>query len=133
MTDRVVDITIRIIAKQLPDFAFGAERFGIAASCLFKQIGNDRVFGDVFSDVFLGVVRPHLLLVDVLFKNVTKHIRIDFLVVAVMADRLSARCIDQRNRRAPQTLCRDLDIGILDFNLMLVENPAVQVWDFTEQ
>jgi len=47
-----------------------------------KQRGDDRILANVFSDVFLGVVSPHLLLVNVLLEDVPEHVRIDLAIIA---------------------------------------------------
>ena len=47
-----------------------------------EEVGDDRALADVLRDVFLGVVGPHLLLVDVLLKDVAEHVGIDLVVVA---------------------------------------------------
>ena len=47
-----------------------------------EQIGDDRVLADVAGDVLLGVVGPHLLLVDVLLEDVAQHVGVDFVVGA---------------------------------------------------
>lgn len=50
-----------------------------------KQERNNRILADVFGDIFFGVVRPHLFLVDVLLKDVAQHIRVNFVLVAERA------------------------------------------------
>ena len=47
-----------------------------------EQEREDGVFADVFGDVFLRVIRPHLFLVDVFLEDVAEHVGIDFLLVA---------------------------------------------------
>ena len=46
---------------------------------LGEQARNDGVLADVFGDVFFGVVRPHLFLVDEFFEDVAEHVGVDFL------------------------------------------------------
>ena len=79
-----IDVTVGVGLEQIPDrgtlgvlerdFALGAR--GI------EQERQHGVLADVLGDVFLGVVRPHLLLVDVFLEDVSQHVRIDLVVFA---------------------------------------------------
>src|SRR5215472_185028 len=83
VSDRGKDVAVRLTPQQIPDgrpvwifkcdFAFFPR--GI------EQKGDDRIFPDVSGDVLSGVIRPHLLLVDVLLKYVPQHVGIYLLVV----------------------------------------------------
>ena len=69
---------------------------------------QDRVLADVFGDVLLGVVRAHLLLVDVLLEDVAEHVGIDLVVgaqralveVPLVAGRRSRRCARRPRRES---------------------------------
>ena len=51
---------------------------GVLVTYFGQQAGNDGVPAYVIGDIFLGVVRAHLLLVDELLEDVTQHVGIDF-------------------------------------------------------
>ena len=80
MANGLIDVAVRITLQELPYgmVAFECDLALFARS--FKQEGNNRVLADVLGNVFLRVVRAHLLLVDVLFEDVAEHIRIDLVV-----------------------------------------------------
>ena len=46
---------------------------------------NDGTFADVLGDVFLGVIRAHLLLIDEFLEDVPENIGIDLVVLAERA------------------------------------------------
>jgi len=48
-------------------------------------VRNDGVLADVFGNVLLRVVRPHLLLVDVLLKDVAENVGVDFFAAGKRA------------------------------------------------
>ena len=48
---------------------------------LIEQEWDYAVLANVTGDVFFAVVRPHLLLVYVLLKDVTEHVGVDLVIV----------------------------------------------------
>ena len=46
---------------------------------------STRVLTDVFGDFFLGVISPHLLLINVFFEYIAEHIGVDFVPLAQRA------------------------------------------------
>src|SRR5947209_7877476 len=93
-----------------------------------EECRNNCVLAYVFGDVLLAVVRPHLLLVDVLFEDVAEHIRIDltsrpgWTVVKVPIVLL------EEIEDAVECLVGDVDTLTVDFfNLVSQKKPAVQI------
>ena len=72
-----VDVGFATVLQQGP--SQGIERGGVFGTNFTQQRRNDGVLADVFGDVFLGVVRPHLLLVDELLEDVAQHVGVDLL------------------------------------------------------
>ena len=80
-----VDVTVGVFTQEPPDRGIGGEVGRAPLGRGVKQEGDDRVLGDVLGDVLLGVVGPHLLLVDVLLEDVAEDVGVD-LVVGLRAD-----------------------------------------------
>ena len=78
-----VDVSVRVVPQQAPDAAVRPEGHGTLLAGGVKQEGDDRAAPNVAGDVLLGVVSAHLLLVDVLLKNVAKHVRVNLVVLPV--------------------------------------------------
>ena len=89
--------------------------------------------GDVAGDVFLGVVRAHLLLVDVFLEDVAQHVGVDLAVVAqralVQTPVIGVEEVEEPDER--QVV--DLDVVIRRFDRMDVEDAAVEVRDLADQ
>src|SRR5262245_42096688 len=75
-----IDVSVRVVAEQPPNESVRLEGDRAPRSRRVEQEREDRVLGDVLSDVFFGVVRPHLLLIDVLLEDVADHIWVDLVV-----------------------------------------------------
>src|SRR5690606_29881157 len=67
---RWIDVTVGVFDEQIPQGMFALEGNFYGFPCLIEQERNHRIFADVLGDVFFGVVRAHLLLVDVLLEDV---------------------------------------------------------------
>ena len=87
MADGRVDIAIRILPQQIPDGrAAGVFKRNLALGARgIKDKRKDCILTDVLGNILLGVIRPHLFLVDVFFKDVAEDIRINFVVGAQRA------------------------------------------------
>lgn len=87
MADGGVNVAVGIFAEQIPDgWASGVlKRHLTLGPGGVEQEGQDGTPGNVFGDVFRRVIRPHLLLVDVFFEDVTEDIGINFVVSAERA------------------------------------------------
>ena len=81
MADGRIDVAVGILAEEIPDGGTGGifkcdPALGLGG---FKKEGKDGVLADVFGNVFLGVIRPHLFLVDVFLEDVAEDVGIDFV------------------------------------------------------
>ena len=87
LAHRGVDVAVGVVRQQPPDATARRSKAILAASARARveQEGDDRVLADVVGDVLLGVVGPHLLLVDVLLEDVAQHIGVDLVVGAQRA------------------------------------------------
>ena len=90
---------------------------------------DDGVFADVFGDVFLGVVRPHLLLVDVLLEDVAEHVGIDFLAASQRAVVQVPVPGVEEDKQFLEGFVGHVDVVVCSFEFMHVEQAAVQVRD----
>ena len=98
-----------------------------------EQVGNDRVLADVVGDVLLGVVGPHLLLVDVLLENVAQHVGVD-LVPGSERSRIEMPVVLIEERKEPlEGFVGDVDVGMLALQFMHVEQAAVEIRHLTQQ
>ena len=100
----------------------------VIAKCsqFIKQERQDRIATDVAGNVFLGVVRAHLFLVDVLLKDVTEHIGIDLVVGAQGPLVEMPRILFEECKQALEHRVRNLDrIAILLFQLVRREQAAI--------
>ena len=111
----------------------GLKAMGHSFFRLIEQEGNDGVSANVAGDVFLGVVGPHLLLVDVLLEDVAKDVRVDFLVVVewpvVQVPLVGIEEIEY----PPERLIRDMDVLVIPFQIVHLEEAAVQIGNPTQQ
>ncbi len=80
VADGGIDVAVRVVTKQAPQGTIRLEGDGAFLPRGIEQVRDNRVLGDVLGDVFLGVVRPHLLLIDVFLEDVADYVRVDFVV-----------------------------------------------------
>ncbi len=90
---------------------------------------DDGVLADVFGDVFLGVVRPHLLLVDVLFEDVAEHVGVDFFAAFQRAVVQVPVPGVEEGKKLFKGFVGHVDVVVCGFKLMHVEQAAVQIGD----
>src|SRR5437667_12752483 len=76
---------MRIGLQQSPLHTIGSERNTAVLHSGVKQSRQDCVLADVFGDVLLTVICSHLLLVDILFEDVTDYVRIDLVTLSERA------------------------------------------------
>lgn len=82
VADRRIDIAVGVALEQCPHRILALEgRFHLRLHGV-EEKREDGVLPDVLGDVLLGVVGPHLLLVDVLLEDVAEDVRVDLLVIA---------------------------------------------------
>ena len=107
VTDGGVDVAVGIFEEQIPDGrAFGIFKGHLALGAGgIEQEWQDGVLADVFGDVLLRVIRPHLFLVDVFLEDVAEHVGIDFVVGAERAFVQVPLVLVEVNRRRARTLC----------------------------
>ena len=72
-----------------------------------EQERQDGVLADVFGDVLLRVIRPHLLLVDVFLEDVAEDVGIDFVVGAKRAFIEMPLILVEVIEDAARRLCRE--------------------------
>ena len=88
MAHGCVDVAVGIVHQEIPDSRAPARLR--TRPCTWPERRRSRngqhgVLADVLGDVLLRVVRPHLLLVDVLLEDVAQHIGVDLVVGAQRA------------------------------------------------
>ena len=54
------------------------ERHSAALVGVVKDRRDDRILANVLGDIFFGVVRAHLFLIDVLLEDVAENVGVDF-------------------------------------------------------
>ena len=130
---RFVKIAVGVVRQQPPHAAAGLERDGAVLLRPVEQERDDGVAADVAGDVLLGVVGPHLLLVDVLLEDVAEHVGVDLLVVAQRpVVEVPVKLVEECEYLL-ERLVGDADVGIVALQVMDVEQAAVQVGDTPEQ
>ena len=133
MADGRVDVAVGIVAKQPPQEAVGLEGDGALLLGGVEQERDDRVLADVLGDVFLGVVRPHLLLVDVLLEDVADHIGVDLVVGAQRPLVQVPAVLVEEVEELLEGLVGDVDVGVALFELVDFEEAAVEVGHLAEE
>ena len=133
-----IDVAIGIFAEQIPDGRAG----GVFKSHLalgtggVEQERENGALADVFGDVLLRVIRPHLFLVDVFLEDVAEDIGIDFIVVAERAFVEMPLVLIEIIEDALERFVGNLDVLAVAFGLfkfMHVEQAAVEIRDVAEQ
>ena len=127
MSDGRVHIVVRVILEQTPHAPVGAKRDWAFGLRHFQQAGQRRVAGDVASDVLLSVVGAHLLLVDVLFKDVTQYVRVDFVVVAAGAVVQMPLVLVEKPENLLERGVRDVDVRVVTLQRVGVKDAPVKV------
>src|SRR5437660_3328689 len=82
MLNCIVNVSIWLFAQQLPNTVERIESIGTKFLRAVKEKRDDCVLGNVIRYVLFGIVRTHLFLVDVLFKNISKYIRVNLAFIA---------------------------------------------------
>ena len=74
---------VRIFAKELPDGrAIGVDKRHLTLGMSsIEEKREDGIFANIFSNIFLRIIRPHLFLIDVFFENISKDVGIDFVAL----------------------------------------------------
>ena len=130
-----VDVAVGIVLQQAPEGAAGlGRRRRTSRAAASNRKGMTVFLRDVAGDVLLGVVGPHLLLVDVLLEDVAEHVGVDLVVRCAAGGRRGATGSGRRSRRAarrPRRGCRSSAVRLLD--LVLREEAAVEVGDLAQQ
>ena len=95
---------------------------------------NDRVLADVFGNVLFRVVRPHLLLVDVLLEDIAENIRVDLVAFARRPVIKVPVVLLEESEDPLKRLVGNFDVlAVQFFDLMLQEQAAVQVGHTPQQ
>ena len=133
LPDRIVDIAVGVVAQQRQTAPSGSKATCISLGGI-EQEGDDRVLADVVGDVLLGVVGPHLLLVDVFLEDVAEHVRVDLVVVAAAGGRRGATGTASKKAKICSKASSGISMSRLSrFELMHVEEAAVEVGHVAEQ
>ena len=132
MTDCGVDVPIGIVAPQPPQKAVGLESDGALLFGGVEQERDDRVLADVLGNVFLGVVGPHLLLIDVLFEDVADDVGVDLVVCSQGAFVQVPGKLVEESEQLFKGLVGDVDLGVAFFELVDLEESAIQIGDLGE-
>ena len=126
MTDRVIDITVGVGFEAGPYRVLALKRHAATLPGLFQQIRDDCVLANVLCDIFLGVVRAHLTLVDVLLKDITENIRIDLVAGCKRAViKVPIVAIKERKETDESFVGYFNFLAMLVFNFMLIEEAAI--------
>ena len=101
---------------------------------LVEQERQDRVAADVAGDVLLGVVRAHLLLVDVLLEDVAQHVRVDLVVGAQGALVQVPGVLVEEGEDALEDGVGDRDgLPVFPLQVMGQKQPAIEIGDAPQQ
>ena len=98
-----------------------------------EEEGDDGIAADVAGDVLLGVVGPHLLLVDVFFEDVAEHVGVDLIVVAEGAVVEMPLVGVEEGEDLLECFVGDVDLRVIALQVMHVKKAAVEVGDAAEQ
>ena len=128
MSDGRIDVSVRVVAQQSPHSAAWRERHGTRFPGRVEKERNNRAPRDVPGDVLLGVVRAHLLLVDVLLEDIAQDVGIDLVVVSggpfVQVPLVAVEEVEYPLER----LVRYAYLLVVLFKFVNVEQPAVEEW-----
>jgi hypothetical protein len=133
VADGGIDVAVGIVAEQPPHGAIGLEGYGALLPGGVEQIWQDCILGNVLGDVFLGVVRTHLFLVDVLLEDVADHIGVDLVVGAEGPLIKMPAIVIKEVEELFECLVRNVDVGILFLKLVNLEEAAIQIRHLTQQ
>ena len=89
--------------------------------------GSRGVATDVAGDVFFGVVRPHLFLVDVLLEDVAEHVGVDLVVVTQRAVVEMPLVGVEELEDVAERRVGDMDARVVPLKVVHLEQAAVQV------
>ncbi len=130
----VMNVPIWVVAQQTPHGTLGRKGNRASLPCLIEKKRNDGVLGNVLGDVFLGVVRTHLFLIDVLLEDVAEDVRVDLTVVAIFALVQVPVVLLKEVEELFESLIRDdYRPPVQLFDLVLLKQTAIQIWNLTEQ
>jgi len=132
MTDSGVDVAVGVIAQQPPKGAVNVECYRALLLGSVKDEWDDGILADVLGDVFLGVVRPHLLLVDVFLKDVAHHIWVDLVVGPQGALVKMPGVLVEEVEELLERLVRDIDLRVTLFKVVDFKETAVKEGDLPE-
>ena len=77
----VVEIAVGVVAQQMPDVApSGSKADCVPSRGRVEKKGQNRVLADIAGDILFGVIGPHLLLVDILLKDIAQHIGVNLVI-----------------------------------------------------
>ena len=103
--------------------------------CVLEKPRNDGVFGDVIGDVFLGVISPHLLLVDIFLEDMAENVGIDFAPVSTFDGAGIERpfvLIKKTEDALKRGIC-DCDSVAICFERMRLKQAAIKIGNVAEQ
>ena len=94
---------------------------------------HERVAGDVFGDVFLGVVGAHLrAVVDVLLEDVAQNVRVDVLAGGGDGGVEMPSPLVEEGEEVLEHAVGDIDVRVLHLQLVHLEHAAVQIGNAPE-
>ena len=126
MFDRRIQVTVRIVAEQFPQKTIGFEGDGAFLFCGIKEKRNEGILADILGDVLLGVIGPHLFLVDVFFENIPHHVGVDLVIHTQRPIIQMPAVLVKEGKQFLEGMVRNINIGILHFQLMHFKKTAVQ-------
>ena len=127
------DVAVGGVTEKLPNETIGLEGGGRLLRRLVEEPRHERIAGDVFGDVFLGVVGAHLrAVVDVLLEDVAEHVRVDVPARGGYGSvEVPAPLVEEREEVFEHAV-GDVDVGVLHLQLVHLEHAAVQIGDAPE-
>src|SRR5260370_2211696 len=131
--DGIIDIGVRVLAQQGPDWAVGAKGDQALLLGSIEQKRKDGTFADVLGDVFFGIVGPHLLLVDVFLEDVAEHGGLDLAIAAQRAViQVPVELIEEREELFKR-LVGDGDLRVRALQHMRVEKASIEIRHLAQQ
>ena len=130
---RVINVGVAAVLQISP---YEAIRFQDSRASFRRFVKKERqntVLSDVVGDVLFGIIRPHFgAVIDVFFKDVSDHVRVDVASVAVIGGIQVPLPFIEEGENILKRFVIDLDVIVFSFQFMDIEETAVQIRNFTE-
>jgi len=128
-----IDVTKWGVFQQPPERRIRLEGDSTFFPGCIEQVGEDRVFWYVLGNILFSVICPHLFLVDIFFKNIAEHVRVDFFVIAQRPVVQMPFVLVEKGEQLFKGLIRYIYFGIFPLQFMQFEQAAVKIRHLSQQ